>query len=514
MFGKHKIHDGHVKPSRFDRDLIVIGAGSGGLVSAYIGAAVRAKVSLIEKGAMGGDCLNTGCVPSKALIRTARLVHDIRHAADHGVAEASYRLDFAATMERVQSVIAKVEPHDSPERYRGLGVDVIEGAARIVSPWAVEVNGRTLTTRGIVVATGASPSVPPIPGLVDVPYRSSENLWEMREQPRRLVVLGGGPIGSELTQAFARLGSEVWQVERGNRIMGREDPDVSSEVERRFAAEGVHVLTGTSAVAVEGADAPDADGGRGVLVAERGGETLRLPFDELVVAVGRTPNVTGFGLEELGVEIDERGTVATDAYLRTSVPSIYAVGDVAGPFQFTHTASHQAWYATVNALFGMFRRFKVDYRVIPWATFTDPEVARVGLNESDAKARGIPYELTVYEIGESDRAIADSADEGFIKVLTVPGRDTILGVTIVGAHAGELIAEYVLAMKRKVGLKRLLGTIHVYPTLAESNKAAAGVWQKAHQPERVLGWLERFHAWRRGGAAPDMPAAVETMAHR
>ena len=504
-----KAYEGHDRPKSFDRDIVVIGAGSGGLVSAYIGAAVKAKVSLIERGAMGGDCLNTGCVPSKALIRTAKLVHDIEHSADYGVAEASHRLDFAAAMERIQRIIETIEPHDSPERYTDLGVDVIKGSARIASPWAVEVNGRTLTTRNIIVATGASPLVPPIPGLADVPHRTSENLWEMRVQPKRLVVLGGGPIGSELTQAFARLGSEVWQVERAERIMGREDPDVSERVQARFAAEGVHVMTGTNAVAVDGPDASDADGGLGVLVCERDGETVRLPFDEIVVAVGRKPNTSGFGLEELGVELDERGTIATNEYLQTSLPNVFAVGDVAGPYQFTHTASHQAWFAAVNALFGTFKRFRVDYRVIPWATFTDPEVARVGLNETDAKAEGVPYEVTRYDIEDSDRAIADSAAYGFVKVLTVPGRDTILGATIVGVHAGDLMAEYVLAMKQRVGLKKVLGTIHIYPTLAESNKAVAGQWQQANKPERLLGWVERFHDWRRGKPAPDMPAALD-----
>ena len=503
-----KVYDGWEKPSAFDRDMIVIGAGSGGLVSAYIGAAVKAKVSLIEKGAMGGDCLNTGCVPSKALIRSAKLMHDVAHSERYGVARAEASLDFAATMERIQGIIAKIEPHDSPERYRGLGVDVIEGTARIASPWAVEVDGRTLTTRNIVVATGASPFVPPIEGLETVPYRTSENLWEMRVQPKRLVVLGGGPIGSELTQAFSRLGSEVWQVERGERIMGREDPEIAERIMARFAAEGVNVLTGTNAVAVESGGAEAA---LGTLVCERDGETLRLPFDEIVVAVGRKPNVTGFGLEELGVEIDGRGTVAVNEYLQTTLPNVYAVGDVAGPYQFTHTASHQAWFAAVNALFGTFRRFKVDYRVIPWATFTDPEVARVGLNENEAKEQGVAYEVTTYDIDDSDRAIADSADEGVVKVLTVPGKDTILGVTIVGTHAGDLIAEYVLAMKRKAGLNDILGTIHIYPTLAESNKAVAGNWKRAHQPERLLAWIERFHTWRRGKAAPDMPADLGTV---
>ena len=488
------------KPSRFDRDIVVLGAGSGGLVTAYIGAVVRAKVSLIEKDKMGGDCLNTGCVPSKALIRTAKLMNDIRHSSDYGVREASGSLDFAEVMERVQRIIAKIEPHDSPERYRSLGVDVIEGEGRVTSPWTVEVNGRTLTTRSIVLATGGSPFVPPIDGLADIHYLTSENLWELRRQPRRLVVLGGGPIGSELSQAFRRLGSEVWQVERGERIMSREDPEISAMVQERFGAEGIEVMTGTEAVAVEPGGDEEA---RGTLVCERDGETLRLPFDEIIVAVGRRANVAGFGLEELGVEIAGNGTVETDEHLRTSIPSIYAVGDVAGPYQFTHVAAHQAWYAAVNSLFGMLWKFRADYSVIPWATFTDPEVARVGLNETEAKERGIDYELTVYGIDDLDRAIADSADSGVVKVLTVPGKDKILGVTIVGVHAGDLIAEYVLAMKHKLGLNKILGTIHIYPTLAEANKYAAGEWKRAHQPERLLGWIERFHAWRRGerGAA-------------
>jgi len=482
----------HLKPKTFDRDIVVIGAGSGGLVSAYIAAVVRAKVSLIEKNAMGGDCLNTGCVPSKALIRSAKLMNDIRHSAKYGVQDASGEIDFAKTMARVHEIIAKIEPHDSPERYRSLGVDVIEGEGRITSPWTVEVNGRTLSTRSIIVATGGSPFVPPIPGLADVPYRTSENLWEMTEQPKRLVVLGGGPIGSELSQAFRRLGSEVCQVERGEAIMSREDPDVAALVQARFEEDGIRVMTGTDAVAVE------QENGENVLVCERDGTTVRLPFDEIIVAVGRRANTSGFGLEELGVEIADDGTVATDGFLRTNVDSIHAVGDVAGPYQFTHVAAHQAWYATVNSLFGMFWKFRADYSVIPWATFTDPEVARVGLNETEAKAKGIAYELTTYGIDDLDRAIADSSDEGIVKVLTKPGKDKILGVTIVGAHAGDLIAEYVLAMKHGLGLNKVLGTIHIYPTMAEMNKYVAGEWKRAHQPEWLLGWVEKFHAWRRG----------------
>lgn len=492
MIKAKKVYQGHTKPEKFDHDIVVLGAGSGGLVTSYIGAVVKAKVTLIEKFQMGGDCLNTGCVPSKALIRSGKLMHTIQNSQKYGVQEAQGSIDFAKTMQRVHEVIAKIEPHDSVERYTNLGVNVIEGEGRITSPWTVEVNGETLVTRNIVVATGGSPFVPPIPGLDKVNYLTSHNLWDLKSQPKRLVVLGGGPIGCELTQAFHRLGSEVTQVERVGKIMGREDPDVADMVLQRFKAEGINVLVNTNAVAVE------VNGDDKVLVCEQDGEEMKIPFDEIIVAVGRKANVSGFGLEELGVELSDRGTVAVNEYLQTNFPNIYAVGDVAGPYQFTHVAAHQAWYAAVNSLFGMFKKFRVDYRVIPWATFTDPEVARVGLNETDAKEQNIAYELTTYGIDDLDRAIADSSDYGVVKVLTVPGKDKILGVTIVGEHAGDLIAEYVLAMKHGLGLNKILGTIHIYPTLSESNKYAAGEWKRAHQPEKLLGWIKKFHAWRRG----------------
>lgn len=484
------------RPRHFDRDIVVLGAGSGGLVSAYIGSVVKAKVSLIEKHQMGGDCLNTGCVPSKALIRSAKLMHNIQNSKTYGVQQATGEIDFARTMARVHEIIAKIEPHDSVERYSGLGVDVIEGEGRITSPWTVEVNGKTLTTRNIVVATGGSPFVPPIKGLDQVHYLTSHNLWELKQKPERLVVLGGGPIGCELSQAFQRLGSKVFQVERESNIMGREDPEISAMVQKRFEDEGVNVMVNTNAVAVEVND------GEKVLVCEQGDETVRIAFDQIIVAVGRKANTTGFGLEELGIELTNRGTIKTNDYLQTvRYPNIYAVGDVAGPYQFTHVAAHQAWYAAVNSLFGMFWKFRADYRVIPWATFTDPEVARVGLNETEAKERNIPYEITTYGIDDLDRAIADSSDHGVVKILTKPGKDTILGVTIAGEHAGDLIAEYVLAMKHGLGLNKILGTIHIYPTMSEMNKYAAGEWKRAHQPETVLKWVEKFHTWRRGKAA-------------
>mgnify|MGYP001218841081 FL=1 len=497
---RRKVYAKWTKPRAFDRNLVVIGAGAGGLVSAYIAAAVKAKVTLIEGHKMGGDCLNFGCVPSKALIRSAKMARQLKKAHELGVADAAGRVDFGAVMKRVHGVIADIEPHDSVERYTGLGVEVLQGHARITSPWSVEVtlaDGRkqTLTTKNIVIAAGASPFVPPIPGLKEAGFLTSDTVWGLTELPRRLVVLGGGPIGSELAQSFARLGSAVTQVEMAPRIMVREDPEVSELVTATLRADGVNVLTGHQAVRVE-----VVNGEKRLIAktsAKAGGAEVVIPFDELLCAVGRSPRVTGYGLEELGIPLTPRKTIETNAYLQTLYPNIYAVGDVAGPFQFTHTAAHQAWYAAVNALFGRFRKFKADYSVIPWATFTDPEVARVGLSESEAKEQGVAYEVTKYGIDDLDRAIADGTAHGFVKVLTVPGKDKILGVTIVGEHAGDLLAEYVLAMKHGLGLNKILGTIHTYPTLAEANKYVAGEWKRAHAPQKLLQWVGRYHAWER-----------------
>lgn len=487
-----KVLKAYPKPARFDRNLVVIGAGSGGLVSAYIAAAVKAKVTLIEKHKMGGDCLNTGCVPSKALIRSARYLAQTRRAQEYGFKSASAEFNFSEVMERVQRVVKTVEPHDSVERYTGLGVEVIEGEAMIKSPYEVQVNGQTLTTRNIVVATGARPFVPPIPGLDQIPYLTSDSLWSLRELPKRLLVLGGGPIGCELAQCFARFGSQVTIVEMAPRLMIREDEEVVERVTAQFEAEGIRVLVNHTAKSFA-----VVDGERQVVV-EQAGESISIPFDQVLVAVGRMANTTGFGLEELGVRISSRRTVEANEFLQTNFPNIYVCGDVTGPYQFTHVAAHQAWYAAVNALFGGLRKFKVDYSVIPFATFTDPEVARVGLNELEAKERGVAYEVTTYGLDDLDRAIADGEAHGFVKVLTVPGKDRILGATIVGEHAGDLIAEFVTAMRHGLGLNKILGTIHIYPTWTEANKYAAGNWKRAHAPETVLRWVERFHAWRRG----------------
>lgn len=495
MIQSRKVYANWTKPKQFDRNLVVIGAGAGGLVSSYIAAAVKAKVTLVESHKMGGDCLNYGCVPSKALIRSAKVAKEVRKASDMGFKDASADVDFASVMDRVQDVVAKIEPHDSVERYTGLGVDVVQGYAKIVSPWEVDIKTdegiQRLTTKNIVIATGAAPFVPPIPGIKDSGYLTSDTVWNLRERPNRMVVMGGGPIGCELAQSFARLGSKVTLIEMLPRVMIREDEEVAELVLASLKEDGVEVLTGHQVVACE------QDGDNKQLRVKAGDEEIIVEYDALLCAVGRAARTEGFGLEELGIPLAPRKTVEANEYLQTIYPNIYAVGDVVGPYQLTHTAAHQAWYAAVNALFGRFKKFKVDYSVIPWTTFTDPEVARVGLSEAEAKEQGIEVEVTRYDLDDLDRAIADGAIRGFVKVLTPPGKDKILGVTIVGEHAGDLLAEYVLAMKYGLGLNKILGTIHTYPTLAEANKMTAGQWRQNHKPETALKFVEKFHNWER-----------------
>lgn len=494
-----KVYAKWKRPDKFDNNLVVIGGGSAGLVSAYIAAAVRAKVTLIEKHKMGGDCLNTGCVPSKALIATAKLLARVKRAKEFGIRSATVEFDFAEVMDRVRRVVAEVEPHDSVERYTKLGVECLAGTAKITSPWTVEAaladgTKRVIRTKAIVIAAGAAPFVPPIPGLRESKPLTSDTVWDIRALPKTLVVLGGGPIGCELAQCFARLGAKVTQIEMLPRIMIREDPEFSELVTRQFRAEGIEVLTGHKAKEVR------VEGGGKVLVVEHEGAEKRIACDEILCAVGRAANVQGYGLEDLGIPVTQQKTVEVNEYLQAHYPNIYAAGDVAGPYQFTHTASHMAWYCAVNALFGRFRKFRVDYSVIPWATFTDPPVARVGLNETDAKEKSIPHEISVYGIDDLDRAIADGEAEGMVKVLTAPGTDKILGVTIAGEHADDLIAEFVLCMKHGIGLNKLLGTIHVYPTLPEANKFAAGVWKKKQVTRGQMDFAKSFNEWTRGEA--------------
>ena len=505
VFKKNKIYAkwNHLRPKKFDRNVIVIGAGAAGLVTSYIAAAVKAKVTLVEAHKMGGDCLNYGCVPSKALIKSAKVAQQIRQADHYGLKAVQPEFSFRQVMARVNEIVKKIEPHDSVKRYTELGVEVLQGYGRVINPWAVEIKDehgvtQTLTTRSIVIAAGAQPFVPPLPGLDEVGYVTSDTLWEkfsaLDAPPKRLVVLGGGPIGCELTQAFARLGVQVTQIEMAGRLLSREDAEVSEILTESMRSDGVTILTEHKALRCERKEV----GGVTVksIVVEHGGIERHIAFDELLCAVGRVARLKGYGLEVLGIPTQR--TVVTNEYLETLYPNIYAAGDVAGPYQFTHTAAHQAWYASVNALFGQFKRFKVDDSVIPAATFTSPEIARVGLNEQEAEQKGIAVEVTRYDIDDLDRAIADGTDHGFVKVLTVPGKDKILGVTIVGEHAGDLLAEFVLAMKHGLGLNKILGTIHTYPTLSEANKYVAGEWRRAHTNPVIMKWLACYHAWRRG----------------
>ncbi|WP_024610888.1 bifunctional TVP38/TMEM64 family protein/FAD-dependent oxidoreductase [Pseudoalteromonas sp. TB64] len=499
VFKKRRVYKNYTKPKKFDRNMIVIGAGAGGLVTSYIAAAVKAKVTLIEAGEMGGDCLNYGCVPSKAVIKSAKIAEQIRHGENYGLENATPQFSFKKVMARVHKVIADVAPHDSVERYTDLGVDVVKGYGKLIDPWTVEIKlndggTQTLTARTIVIATGARPFVPPLPGIEETGYVTSDTLWnkfaELDEAPKKLVVLGGGPIGSELAQSFARLGSSVTQIEMAERIMIKEDLEVSTFAHEALTESGVNILTSHQALRCEARD------GKKFIIVKHNDEEIDIEYDELLCAVGRSARLKGYGLEELGIETNR--TVVTNEYLETLYPNIFAAGDIVGPYQFTHVAAHQGWYAAVNGLFGHLKKFKVDYRVIPWTTFIDPEVARVGLNEQDAIDKGIDYEITRFEFEELDRAITDSATKGFIKVITPKGKDKILGVTVVSEHAGDLIAEFVLAMKHGLGLNKILGTIHSYPTWAEGNKYAAGEWKRAHAPEKVLNLLEKYHTWRRG----------------
>jgi len=498
-FKARKVYAKWKRPASYDNNVVVIGAGSAGLVTSYIAAAVKAKVTLVEKHRMGGDCLNTGCVPSKALIKTAKLLSHMKRSKEFGIRSATADFDFADAMERVQRVVKEVEPHDSVERYSALGVDCVQGTAKITSPWTVDVElatggKRTLTTKNIVIAAGARPFVPPIPGLAEAKPLTSDNLWDIRKLPARLVVLGGGPIGSELAQCFARLGSKVTQIEMLPRILSREDPEFSELVMKRFRAEGIDVLVGHKAKQVV------SEAGGKVVVVEHEGVEKRIACDEILCAVGRVANTQGYGLEELGITTTKQKTVEVNEYLQTTYPNIYACGDVAGPYQFTHTASHMAWYCAVNAIFGKLKKFRVDYSVVPWATFTDPEVARVGLNEMEAKEKKIPYDVAVYGIDDLDRAIADGEAEGYVKVLTRPGTDKILGASIAGEHAGDILAEYVAAMRHGFGMDKILGTIHTYPTLAEANKYAAGVWKRQHATRGKVELAGAIAAWTRGAS--------------
>jgi pyruvate/2-oxoglutarate dehydrogenase complex dihydrolipoamide dehydrogenase (E3) component len=482
---------GWKKPKRFDRNLIVIGAGSAGLVSAYIAAMVKAKVTLIEAHEMGGDCLNTGCVPSKALIKSARVAHQVADAARFGVKVSTPTIDFPAVMRRISDVIGAIAPHDSVERFTALGVDCVKGYARFVDPWTVEIDGkRKLTAKAFIIATGATPFIPPLPGVENSGYLTSETVWDAMATrdfvPKRLVILGGGPVGCELAQAFQRLGSQVTIVEMAERLLLKEDTDAANLVTVQLQAEGITVLTQHTALRFEA--------GKVLIATGPDGEKL-ISFDDIIIAVGRKPRVAGFGLEQLGLVT--RGKLQNDVFLRTSMPHILCAGDVAGKQQLTHGGSHEAWYASINALARPFRTYRADYRVLPRITYTEPELAAVGLTEAEANAQSLSFDVTRYDLDDLDRAIAESEAHGFVKILTVKGSDRILGATIVGQHAGEILAEVTFAMKHNMGLRKILQTIHPYPTWAEANKYTAGQYGLARKPERLLKWAERWFRWQR-----------------
>jgi pyruvate/2-oxoglutarate dehydrogenase complex dihydrolipoamide dehydrogenase (E3) component/uncharacterized membrane protein YdjX (TVP38/TMEM64 family) len=487
LWHRRNLYKPFKRPPHFDANLVVIGAGSAGLVTAYIASAVKAKAVLVEKGQMGGDCLNSGCVPSKALIHAAKVAHTVRSAADAGIRVGVPAIDFAKVMAGVRQAVDTIAPNDSMERYRSLGVECIAGEAQLVSPWQVEVDGRRLSARNIVIATGARPALPAIPGIEVVDVLTSENLWRLESLPQRLLILGGGPVGCELAQAFQRLGSEVTLAQRASRLLPKLDTEAGELLADLLASEGVEVRLKCQIESIE----------PGVARGTCDGAPVSIACDRILMAVGRAPNTEGLGLEKLGIRLGAKGFVEVNKYLQTRYPNVFACGDVCGPFQMTHASSHQAWYASVNALFRPFKKFAVDYRLMPAVVYTDPEIATVGLTLAAAEDKDIACEVTRYSLDDLDRAIADRRTEGFVKVLTKHGSDRILGVVIVAPRAGEMLGEFITAMKHNKGLNSVLGTIHAYPGYLDANKLAAGQWKRNHAPEKLLAWLARFHRWRR-----------------
>ena len=449
--------------------LVVIGGGTAGLVAAAATASLGGRVALIERHLLGGDCLNTGCVPSKALIRTARAWKELANAAPHGLREASAVRDFGAAMKRMRELRAELAPHDSAWRFQELGVDVFLGAGRFVSPHEVEVEDRRLRFHRALIATGGRPAAPEVAGLADAGFLTSETVFSLQQLPARLAVVGGGPLGCELAQAFARFGAQVTMLLDEHHLLPREEPEVAAVIGRALEADGVRIVTDTRLTAVE-------RGARSKLLRfASGAEEHRLAVDEILIAVGRRPNLEGLGLEAAGVAATGQG-VTVDDLLRTSNPAIFAAGDVASAFKFTHAADAMARIVVRNALFN--GRERASDLLIPWTTFTSPEVARVGLCEDQLRARGIRFETLTVPLEENDRARLEGAAEGFLRVHHRRGKDEILGATLVAEHAGETIGELVLAMRSRLGLGALAATIHPYPTQAEVVKRAGDLWRK------------------------------------
>ena len=469
-------------------NVIVIGAGTAGLVTAAGTASLGGRVALIERHKMGGDCLNFGCVPSKALISSARLVHNIRQAQDWGLEKQEPKFAFDRIFERMRARRAKIAPNDSQKRFESLGVDVFRGAAKFISPYELEVDGTKLRARSFVIATGTRATIPPIEGIEQVPYFTNETIFdELNSPPQSLVVLGGGPIGCELAQAFARLGVQVTILNRGARLLAKEDADVAAFVQDRLEQEGVVVLNG-----VEAKSCVRQGDEIGIDYTQTSAPTKqRISASTLLIASGRTPNIAQLDLKSAGVKFTKRG-VATNARLQTSQPHIYAAGDVVGPFQFTHMADYHARIVVRNILMPLpFLRQKTDYSVVPWCTFVDPEVARVGVSEAEAKKKKIEYDVVKQEFAAVDRAVVESQESGFAKILLKPGTDKILGVTIVSEHAGELIHEFVLAMKHGIGLGQIAAMIHVYPTFSEAARKAGDQYNKT----RLTPFAKKLFAW-------------------
>lgn len=465
--------------------LLVIGAGAGGLVSAAGAAGLGARVALIEEELLGGDCLNMGCVPSKALLRCARAAQDVREAAEFGVeVEGEPKVNFAKVMERMRRLRAEIAPNDSAERFTDLGVDVYLGRAVFTSPHTVEVNGRTLKFKRAIIATGGRPAVPPIPGLKEAGFLTNRSLFDLEEQPRRLAIIGAGPIGCEMAQAFRRFGSEVYLLEGADRLMPKEDPEASEVIDTVLRREGVQIRLGNFVSKVS-----KTEQGR---VLEVNGEEIVV--DEILVAAGRMPNVNGLGLDAAGVVYDERAGVKVGDDLRTSASHIFAVGDVAFTYKFTHTADATARIALQNSLFP--GRAKGSSLTIPWSTYTEPEVAHVGLTPEEAQRRGVAIQTFTQPLKDLDRAILEGATEGFAKVHVKAGTDEIVGATVVGPHAGDLISEVTVAMVGKVGLKTFASTIHPYPTLAEVWKRVGDAYNRTRLTplaSKVLSfWLRWF----------------------
>ena len=463
-------------------DLIVIGGGSGGLVCAAGGAGLGAKVALIEKKKLGGDCLNTGCVPSKALLRSAHIIHDFKKAKTYGIKESHIQFDFSDIMARVKAIQKAIEPHDSPERFHSLGVDVKFGAYTFKNPHELTNGEETLYGKRIVIATGSSPFVPPIPGCEEKKCLTSDSLWHLTTLPKRLVVIGGGPIGSEVAQAFARFGSQVTLIDMAHGILPREDLDLKNFVQKAFLEEGIQFRFNAQLKKVHHSSSSHT------VTFEYQGKEETLECDGIFVSVGRKPNVGGLELDKVGIAT-HKGGIVINLYCQTTLPHVYACGDVAGPYQFTHFADYQARLILRNALFP--GKTKADYRVVPWCTYTDPELARVGLSQTEAQQKNIPHDVFTYDLSDLDRAVCDSQGQGMVKVLTQKGKDQILGAAIVGFHAGDLLQEFVFAMKHNLGLKSISQTIHPYPTMSEATRRVSDLWMKS----KLTPTLSKLFKW-------------------